>query len=1148
VQVLDRIIEQQAIWGVASSGRSASAEGSVVVSRYRKQRVQHADRIVFWEGIRMHHAVRKQVLTPQSLLLSATPEDGHMRVATEHFRVPATDREPTTSRIPQRRIYAMMTWLIMAFAAAASASAQGHVRVEPSLARFPTASVTTIAFVADGNLWSVSTAGGRATRITSDPGQVLSPHFSPDGASIAFTWRRGGANDVYVVSANGGAPLRLTHGPSSDPYDNFVTGWTPDSSRVVFLSMRTSPFRRCDSFEVSASGGLAEPLELGHSGLSSISPDGSRIAFDWSFRNLGGDRWKRYRGGQAGEIFIYNRAQGSVDRLTDWQGIDTAPMWVGNQIFFLSDRGPEGRLNLWVSDPLSKAVHQVTHYADYDIDLPSIGPGGIAFQQGGNIHVLDPSSERVRDISISLPEAEDRIRQVDAAPFVRRQDIVHQPDYALGANGVAVMAARGDLYAMSGAGEWRDLTSTPDHVEDHPAVSPDGRTLAFITDANGEQQVATLQLDHLGAPHILTHFSSGVLYTPRWSPNGKQLSVADAGKRLWLVEADGTKLVQVASDPYAEIQDAAFSANGRKLAYSVTRSNQTRAIHVYDVTEKRDFVLTAALDSDHDPAFSQDGRSLFFISARHEHPFVSDRDREGTVATLRSDGLYKATLPGVGDDSRLFTASATEVPLALAGGITSLQMRGSLLFYRASALEGIAGVLPGQTNSLHVWDTAARFDRTVAADAEGYVLSPDARSALLGGSSGFRIVSITGGEASSQNISLSAAKVTVDLAAERREMFEQAWRLDRDLFWDPNLNGRDWRAVHTLYAPLVVQARSHEDMIYVLGELQGELSTSHMFLGHGDSGDPRPLATTALIGADFVLDTTAGRYRMIHVYRGDNSRSRFRAPLGDPALDVRDGDYLLAVDGTPLLVPDDPYRLLANHKGPLRLTIAHDAKDPGRTVSVDPVDSEVQIRKLDWIASRRAMTDRLSNGRVAYVYLTDFYELGAEDFLRQFYAQTDKAGLVIDDRDNWGGFTSQWVLGVLRRSQAGIFENREGGRTTLPGALAPQHMATVINIFSSSDGDQFPYFFSAWKMGTVVGQRTWGGVRGIKGPWPLMDGTTITIPKDSLLTESGQQIIEGRGAEPDIQVDDTPADVLDGHDAQLERAVMEVINNMQPGP
>ncbi len=1009
------------------------------------------------------------------------------------------------------------------------------------LLRFPTVSANAVAFVAYGNLWTVAGGSGVARRLTDDPGQVLMPRFSPDGLSVSCTWVREGSSDVYVMPAGGGAAIRLTHGPTLDSYDNVVTGWTPDGKKILFVSLRQTPFHRYETFEVPVSGGLATALGLPSSGMSSLSPGGERIAYDPTFRNLGGDRWKHYVGGQAPELYIQDLNSPARERLTDWEGVDTAPMWIGRRVYFLSDRGVERRANLWVIDLDTKQTRQLTHYTDYDIDMPSAGAGKIVFQLGGRLRLLDLASESVRTLKINVPaDARVKPHAIDAAAFVRRNDIAGYPDYALGADGrTAYLVARGDLLAVTLDGAARNLTHTSGVLEDHPVISPDGRQLAFVTDAGGEQQLAVMPVAGSNPIRVLTRFSNGVLYAPRWAPDGSRLLVADAAKRLWLIDATAGHTVQIAVDPFPEIHDAVFSADSGWIAYSTTRPNQMRAIHLLNLATTVDTVVSPTNESDHDPAFSSDGSHLYFVSQRREQPFVSDRDREGTVATIKSETLFDVALPKsmAAQDLAGATVHATAVAIDLKGGIAALERRGTSLFFRATATSGIGGDLPGESAGLHVFDTVTHTDRLIAADAGGNVLSPDAGTALVRRADGWHRVGTAANSTLDTPLPIKGLRIAIDPRAEYRAMFEQAWRLDRDLFWDPKMNGVDWQAVHDRYVRLVPAISSHEDLIYVLGEMQGELSTSHMFVGGGDPGDPRPHVSPALLGADFALDAASGRYRLAHIYRGDPSRSRFRAPLGDPALNVRDGDYLLAIDGYPLVAPDDPYRLLLGKQGRLHLTVARAPDAPARSIEVDTTDDEAEIRKLDWIAHNAALVDRLSDGATGYVYLSDFDALGSEDFLRQFYPQADKTGMVIDIRDNRGGFTSQWVLDVLRRPLAGRFRNREGAITTLPGAVAPRALAVVTNLFSMSDGDQFPFFFHQWKMGTVVGQRTWGGVRGIKGPWRLTDGTYITIPKDSLFAVDGSAIIENRGAEPDIVVDDTPADFTAGRDPQLEAAV-----------
>lgn len=1002
------------------------------------------------------------------------------------------------------------------------------------LPRFPSDGGKDIAFVAGGNLWSVPRMGGEARQLTDDPGQVLMPHFSPDGQRIAFTWRKGGACDVYVMPAEGGVPVRLTHGPSYGAYDNLVTGWTPDGASVLFLSERRTAFHRPETFRVSAGGGLAVPLGLGHAGLSSMSPDGGRIAYDWSFRNLGGDHWKRYVGGQAGEIFVYDLGTHEQHRITDWRGIDTAPMWSGDRLFFLSDRGAERRLNLWTTDTAGRSPRQITRFADFDIDLPSIGPGGIAFAEDGQLYRLDPVSERVEAVPIAFPaQARPKPREVPAAAFFRGTDIAHLPDFTLAPDGrTAYVVARGDVFAVHPDGGATNLTATPGATEDHPAIAPDGKAIAFVTDEDGTEQIAIASAGG-GKIKTVTHLPSSALFQPRWSPDGRWLAVADGNRRLWLIAAATGAFTQIAASRFDEIHDAAFSPDGTLLAYSLALENGLRALHLRDLASGHDTLVDSAFSSDHDPVFTDDGR-LVFVSARHERVFTSDRDREGTIASLASDGLYIAPLAVNGRlDLAGLASRAKPLAATTTGGFASPLIVGGTLFYRATAADTLGDDLPGQATALRALDLASGHDRQVADDVGAYVLTPDGRTALALRHGGLQYVSVADG--AQQALSLKSLMIKIDPADDAREAFAQAWRLDRDLFWDPAMNGVDWPAIKARYAKWVPQIGSYEDLVYLIGELQGELSTSHMFIFGGDSGDIRPRERTALLGADLSFDAASGRYAFVRIYRGDMSRPRFTAPLADPALDVREGDLLLAIDGQALQADDDPYRLLLGKHGPLTLTICRDGAQ--RQVTVDPVDDEMEIRKLAWIDDNRHRVDQLSGGRAGYLYLSDFEALGAEDWLRQYYPQTGKAALVIDIRDNAGGFTSQWVLDLLHRRQAGLFRNRENGTTTLPAALAPSKLAVVTNLFSRSDGDQFPYFFREWKMGTVVGQRTWGGVRGLRGPWRLMSGLQITVPKDSLLSPDGRQVIENEGAMPDVVVDDSPADIAQGRDRQLEAAV-----------
>ena len=1042
--------------------------------------------------------------------------------------------------------------------------AMGNVaHAAPVLMRYPTTSATEVAFVARGGLWTAPIAGGLATEISHDQGDVVAPRFSPDGRWIAFTRWFGSTRDLYVVSSAGGAARRLTFDGVGNDGDDLDLGWTPDGTRVVFLSSHgASNSHRYRAFSVPVTGGQPKPLPLDSTGLMAFSPDGHSVVFNRSFRNF--ELRKRYIGGQHQNLYAYNFDAKRLVRLTDWKGTDTVPMWIGRRVFFLSDRGPKFRENLWVYDLDRRAVRQVTRFTDYDVDWPSLGVGGIAFQQGGKLYLLDPSTERSREVKIDMPDdgAGTTPHEVDASDLVRVKDALGGVDYSLSPDGLALLvSAHGDLVRVPAQGTPTDLTRTPGVDEDHPSWSPDGRTIAYTTDVDGEQQVAVRPAEG-GVERRLTHSRAGYFYTAVWSPNGDCLAVADANHALWLVPLDGSEARLVARDPYAEIRDAAFSPDGRWLAYSTQRPTRLRAIHMHDLSSGRDVVVSSPMESDRLPAFSLDGRYLAFVSQRNELPFVSDRDDESLIATLNSDGLYIAPLrqsdvaPGAAGASETadtagpvrvdpdgLMARAVALPITPAA-ITTLEARGGELVYGTEPPQLIGGDLPGQMSALHAIDLGTLKDRKLVEDLSSHILSADGSTVAFRRGDRWRIASTRPSAGMDAALDLSGVRVPVDPRRDWADMLQDAWRLDRDVFFSPAMNGTDWHAVHEAYARLWPLIGSEQDFLYLLGQMQGEIASSHTFIDPPPVDGTKALAKTPLLGADYVLDPTSGRYRIARIYPGDQSRAELRGPLGTPGLGVADGDYLLAVDGRELNAPAAPLSVFNGLKGPLVLTLAVTASGPRRTITVDPIDDDLKIRRLAWVEANRRQVERLSGGRLGYVALSDFYDEGSKEFVRQFYPQLDRQGLIFDVRWNRGGFTSQAVLAVLRRLREGVFVNREGALSPLPTAAPPPIMAVIENDASSSDGDQFPYYFRKYGLGPVVGERTWGGVQGINGPWRLMDGTAIFIPKDSLSDRNGHWVIENTGTPPDIAVDTLPTD-SPGADPQLGAAVRACLDRLQ---
>jgi len=1069
-----------------------------------------------------------------------------------------------------KRLFARnFTQLLCAVACSvAGLSLSGSVAAQAApttLIRYPNASASAVAFVAHGELWTVPLAGGAAQRFTHDRGDVIAPHYSPDGRWIAFTWRRAKARDVYVLPASGGEPRRLTFDGPGQAEDGLVVGWTPDSTRIVFLSERASPaLGLIRAYSVPLSGGLEKPLSLDRAGLLSFSPDGKSIAYNRIFRNY--ELRKRYVGGRAQDIYTYDFNTKRLTQLTDWKGTDTAPMWFGHTIYFLSDRDPNFRANIWAYDLDTKRTRQLTHFSNFDVDFPSLGGTTITFQQGGALYAIDLPSEQLRQIPVQVSDDGERTapRTLVVGKAVRVKDALGGVDYALSPDGQdLLLSARGDLFRVPKTGSPTNLTATPGIDEDHPAWSPDGHTIAYTTDVNGEQQIAVRPVAG-GAERLLTQSKTGYFYSPIWSPHGDTLAVADANHGLWLVPVNGGAPQLIARDIYAEIRDATFSPDGRWLAYSTQRPTRQRAIHLRDLTKEHDTVISSPLESDRDPVFTPDGRLLAFVSQRNEQPFVSDRDDENLISTLNSDGIYAATLsrsapspltPSIGRiapsdkmqvDLDGLMSRAVALPVT-ATVIASLEARGDRLFYESEPPQLIGGDLAGQTGALHAFDLSALKDRVVIEGLATHSLSADGGRVAFRRGGTWHTVGIEAG-ATESTLDLSGLRAQVDPRREWDEMFENAWRLDRDVFFSRAMNGSDWQTVHDAYQRLLPLLGSQDDFLYLLSQLQGEIGSSHTFIGRGADFDTRPSVSTPLLGVDYAVDQVSGRYRFATIYVGDNSRPDLNAPLGAPGLNVQQGDYLLAVNGRELRAPASPASALDGLTGPLTLTIAHSPQGPRRDVTVQPVDDELPLRRMDWVMRNRATVSRLSGGRLGYIYLTDFEDEGSREFVRQFYPQMDKEGLIIDVRWNWGGFTSQAVLDVLKRQRAGVFVNREGAVASLPGAVAPHAMVTLINYGSMSDGDQFPYFFRAFKLGPLVGSRTWGGVQGLNGPWRLMDGSFVTIPKDSLADTDGRWVIENEGVAPDIAVEDRPDEAETGGDAQLDAAIAEGLAQLKLHP
>jgi tricorn protease len=1122
-------------------------------------------------------------------------------------------------RLASRRVCLFLALIAAAtlFSARVDVEANGQMGApemkEGRLLRFPDVYKDKIVFSYAGDLWLVASEGGVARRITTNPGEELFPKFSPDGSHIAFTGQYDGNNNVYVIPSEGGEPKQLTFQPA--PIDlpermgpeNEVINWMPDGKRILFLSRRetfNSWFGRL--FSVSMEGGLPERLPVDKGGLTSFSPDGQEIAFNRIFRNF--RTWKRYTGGMAQKISLYNFQTNHYEQIdSDYDGVDTFPMWRGGIIYFDSDRGTDHRMNLWAYDLKTKQVRQLTHFTDFDVNWPSLGTDSIVFENGGFIYVMDLASEQAKKITVYIPGDLNRARKrwAKTSSLITSADI--SPDGKR-----AVFSARGDVYTVPAKdGSVRNLTQTPGIREDSVAWSPDGKWIAYLSDRTGEQELYLMPQEGMGKEVRVTSDGTMFRMPPVWSPDSKKLLYADKSLRLFYVDVGEKKPVEIDRGKYNDLTDYAWSPDSQWVSYAKAAENGFGVIYLYSLADKKITPVTTSFTGSVNPQFDPDGKYLYFLSARDynevlgvfDASFANPKAQRIYVVTLRAD--TPSPFAPQSDEADVKKIETEKVEAAESkskkdekkeekkkeekkevenkeekkepfridldgignrivalptppGVIGSLSASKGFVYYSSAPVAGLSGPLAGEDFAVHVFDFKERKDSVLVAGGHGYALSFDGKKLLYSGPPGddgptYGIVDAAPvaaphhpGEGA---LDLSSMRAEIDPRAEWKQMFDEVYRQERDYFFEPSMNGVDWAKERDKYAELLPYVADRYDLTYVLGELVGELSNSHAYVGGGDYPDLHAV-NAGMLGTDFEVDASSGEYRFKKIYPGENWDAELRSPLTEPGVNVKEGEYLLAVNGHGLRAPQTPYELLAETVGQnVTLTVNAKAGEEGsRNVVVKPIASEYRLRELDWIETNRKKVEDATGGRVGYVYLPDMGAAGLNEFVKQFFPQIRKEGLIFDVRYNGGGFVDQIILERLRRVLAGMGSSRNFESAPINDPVFYGALACVTNEYAASDGDFFSYFFKFYKLGPLIGMRTWGGVRGIRGEIPLMDGGYVTRPEFSLYDLNSQWLIENHGVQPDIVVDNTPDQVMAGHDPQLEKAIEMVMKEMQEHP
>lgn len=1022
--------------------------------------------------------------------------------------------------------------------------------VSAALPRYPHAYDGKIVFSANDHLWSTPRNGGEASQLTKGPGTDVFPRVSPDGRWIAFTGMNNAGSDVWIMPSDGGVPTRLTY-HNGRGLDNIVVTWSPDSKYILYLSQHKQWNRLVrELYRVPVTGGLPEAMAVDNAvGMGTYGPDGRTFAYNRLLAPHG--NWKRYDGGMTREVFTYDFEGRKLKQLTNSSGSNAFPMWYGKKIYYLSDRDNRRRANIWALDPVTRRQKQVTFFTDYDIDTPAIGDDAITFQQGGKLYRLDLPDERLTEVRVSMPGDNPLLekRQRSVGSMVRGEAIVRDGDldlpdrvnYRVSPDGqYSLFSSRGELFAVSlQDGESVNLTRNSAAEEDSATWSPDGTMVAYVTDVTGGSQVAIRSVSD-GNERVLTRFEKGYFFTPVFAPDGRTLSFSDGDHRLWLVGSNGGAPVEVAQDKRQGIRDQIFSPDGRWLAFSMAATAKRRDLYLYEIASGRMQRLGKGEGAEANPAWSPDSKRLYFTSSRSVHAVPSDQEID--FAMVKSTGVYVIQVPENPADvyRQDLMSNAVVVPIEPAN-IVQLDVRKDGIYYLTQPLSTFSGFLKGEKPALHHFNVDTERDRILAEDLDSYSLSLDGGQVLL--KRGQEYVSLDVGlghvVTKERALDLDGLLMTVDPTIEWSQMFNRAWRLQRDLLVSQTMNGQDWDAVRKNYAELLPVLGSRADLNWLIGEMMGELSNSHMSVGGGDDGHTTIGAERPRLGVDWTLDSRSGRYRLSKVFQGDNTLPEYRSPLNQPGLPVNSGDYVLAINGKELKAPVVPDELLQGLAitDAVELTIAGAPEGKRRTIRVKPVASEVNLRELDWVERNRVSVDHLSGGQVGYVYLADMGQHGLAQFTRQFYAQMNRKALILDVRWNAGGSVADFLIERLRKTQVGFNGNRTGAMDSQPQELSAGPKVVLINQWSGSNGELFPYLFQQYGLGKAVGMRTWGGLRGYNGNVQLADGGFITIPSRAVYDMEGIEVVENHGVDPDVEVENMPSDLLNGHDAQLEKAV-----------